>query len=108
MKNATRTVGNADEIRKKLAYFPNTSVGLNNHIRLLIRSKNCVYLTRNAETMYWAWTKYCTHFFINMVLDHFLSSMQTQFFLEWTRESFQQSLAEIYTILLEEYLQVAL
>jgi hypothetical protein len=39
-----------------------------------------------------------THFHINMVLDHLLSSVQPQS-LEWTRNSFEQSVAEIYTIL---------
>jgi hypothetical protein len=38
-----------------------------------------------------------------MVLDHLLPSIQPQFFLEWTRTSFEQSLAEFYTILLEEH-----
>jgi hypothetical protein len=38
-----------------------------------------------------------------MVLGHLLPSIQRQFFLEWTRVSF-----EVYTILLEEHLQVAL
>jgi hypothetical protein len=51
--------------------------------------------------------RYCTHFFINMVLDHLLPSVQPQSF-EWTRASFEQSLAEFYAILLEEHLQVAL
>jgi hypothetical protein len=50
----------------------------------------------------------CMHFFINMVLDHLLPSTQPQCFLEWTCTSFEQSLVEFYTILLEEYLQVAL
>jgi hypothetical protein len=35
-----------------------------------------------------------------MVLDHLLPSVQPQSFLEWTRTSFEQSLAEFYTILL--------
>jgi hypothetical protein len=48
------------------------------------------------------------NFFINMVLDHLLRSIQTPFFLEWTQTSFVQSLAEFYTILLEDHLQVAL
>jgi hypothetical protein len=43
-----------------------------------------------------------------MVLDHVLSSMQLQFFLEWTYKCLQQSLAEFYTILLQEHLQVTL
>jgi hypothetical protein len=42
-----------------------------------------------------------------MVLDHLVSSLQLQSFLEWTGTSFEQSLAEFYTILLEEHLQVA-
>jgi hypothetical protein len=37
-----------------------------------------------------------------------LPSLQQQFFLEWTRTSFEYSLAEFYTINLEEHLQVAL
>jgi hypothetical protein len=48
------------------------------------------------------------HFFINMVFHHFLPSIQPQSFLEWTRTSFEQSLAEFYTILPEEHLQIAL
>jgi hypothetical protein len=49
-----------------------------------------------------------THFFINMVLDHLLPSAKPQFFLEWTSTSLEQSLTEFYTILHEEYFQVAL
>jgi hypothetical protein len=52
--------------------------------------------------------RYCTHFFINMMLDHLLPSIQTQSFLEWTSTSLKQSLIEFYTTLLEERLQVAL
>jgi hypothetical protein len=44
----------------------------------------------------------------NMVLDHFLPSVQPQSFLEWTRTSFEQSVVEFYTILLEKHLQVTL
>jgi hypothetical protein len=51
---------------------------------------------------------YCTYFFINMVLGHVLPSIQPQSFLEWTRTGCKQSLAEFYTILLEERLQVTL
>jgi hypothetical protein len=42
-----------------------------------------------------------------MVLDHFLPSVQPQFFLQWTLASFEQFLAAFYTVL-EEHLQVAL
>jgi hypothetical protein len=42
-----------------------------------------------------------------MVLDHFLPSIQPLSFLELTRTSFELSLAEFYTILLE-HLQAAL
>jgi hypothetical protein len=42
-----------------------------------------------------------------MVLDHLLPSVQQQS-LEWIHTSFEQSLAEPYTILLEEHFQVAL
>jgi hypothetical protein len=35
-------------------------------------------------------------------------SIQPQSFLEWTRTSFEQSVAELCTILLEEHLQFAL
>jgi hypothetical protein len=35
-------------------------------------------------------------------------TVRQQFFLEWTRTSFEQSLVEFYTILNEEHLQVAL
>jgi hypothetical protein len=45
---------------------------------------------------------------INVVLDHPLSSIQLQSFLEWTCSSFEESLAEFYTILIEEHLKVAL
>jgi hypothetical protein len=41
-----------------------------------------------------------------MVLDHPLPTVQQQS-LEWTHTSFEQSVAEFYTILLEEHLQVA-
>jgi hypothetical protein len=39
---------------------------------------------------------------------HLLPSIQPQFFLEWTRKSFDQPLAEFYTILIEKHLEVAL
>jgi hypothetical protein len=52
--------------------------------------------------------RYCTHIFINIALDHLLLSLQPQSFLELPLTSSEQSLAEIYTILLEEYLQVFL
>jgi hypothetical protein len=42
-----------------------------------------------------------------MIFGHLLPSIQLQS-LEWTRTSFEQPLAEFYTILLEELLQVAL
>jgi hypothetical protein len=43
-----------------------------------------------------------------MLLDRLLPSIQPQSFLEWTRTSFEQPLAEFYAILLEEHFQVAL
>jgi hypothetical protein len=43
-----------------------------------------------------------------MVFDHILPSIQPQSFLEWIRTSFEQSLAEFYTIPFEEQLQDAL
>jgi hypothetical protein len=43
-----------------------------------------------------------------MVLDQHLPSIQLQSFLNWTRTSFEHSLAEFYISLLEEHLQVAL
>jgi hypothetical protein len=49
-----------------------------------------------------------TDIFIDMVLDHLVPSVQPQTFLEWTHTSFEKSLEEFYTILLEEHLQVAL
>jgi hypothetical protein len=45
---------------------------------------------------------------VNMVSEHLWPSVQPQFFLEWTRTSFEQSLAEFYNILLKEHLHVAL
>jgi hypothetical protein len=42
-----------------------------------------------------------------MVLDRLLPSVHLQSFFEWTHTSFEQSVAEFYTILLE-HLQVAL
>jgi hypothetical protein len=42
-----------------------------------------------------------------MVLDYLLPSVQPQSFLDWTHTSFEQSLAEFYTILFEEHFQVA-
>jgi hypothetical protein len=45
---------------------------------------------------------------INMVLGHLLPSVQPQPFLDRTRASFEQSLVEPHTILLEEHLQLAL
>jgi hypothetical protein len=44
---------------------------------------------------------------IHTVLGHLLPSIQPQF-SEWTSTSFEQSIAEFYTILLEEHLKVAL
>jgi hypothetical protein len=46
--------------------------------------------------------------FIIIVFGRLLPSIQTQSFLEWNRTSFEHSLVEFYTILLEEHLQVAL
>jgi hypothetical protein len=43
-----------------------------------------------------------------MALDHLLPSIQPQFFLEWTRTSFEQFLAGFCAIFLEDYFQVAL
>jgi hypothetical protein len=43
-----------------------------------------------------------------MVLDHLLPAVQPQAFLKWTCTSFEQSLTELYTILLQEHLQIAL
>jgi hypothetical protein len=43
-----------------------------------------------------------------MELDHLLPSIQPQSFLEWTHTSLEQSLAEFYTIILEEHFHVAL
>jgi hypothetical protein len=43
-----------------------------------------------------------------MTLDLLLFSLQLRSFLEWTRTSFEQSVAEFYTIHLEEHLQHAL
>jgi hypothetical protein len=43
-----------------------------------------------------------------MVLEHILPSKQTHSFLEWTPTSFEQSVAESYTTLLENPLQIAL
>jgi hypothetical protein len=37
-----------------------------------------------------------------------MPSIQPQSFLEWTHTSFEQSLVELYTILLEEHLQLPL
>jgi hypothetical protein len=42
------------------------------------------------------------------MLGHLLPSVQPQSFLEWTRTSFEQSLAEFYTILVEEQRQILL
>ena len=49
-----------------------------------------------------------TCFFIYMVFDHLLPSTQPQSSLEWTHTSLEQSLAEFYTTVLEEHLQIAL
>jgi hypothetical protein len=43
-----------------------------------------------------------------MVLDHLLPSIEPQSFLEWIHTGSEQSLAEFYTILHEEHLQVTL
>jgi hypothetical protein len=43
-----------------------------------------------------------------MLLNHIFPSLQPRSFLEWTRTSFDQSLAEFCTILPEHHLQVAL
>jgi hypothetical protein len=47
-------------------------------------------------------------FFINMVLDHVLYSVQPHFLLKWTCTSFEKSLVEFYTILLQEHFEVSL
>jgi hypothetical protein len=51
---------------------------------------------------------YTVHIFYNVVLDQLLLPIISQSFLEWTLTSFEQSLAEFYTMLLEEHHQVAL
>jgi hypothetical protein len=43
-----------------------------------------------------------------MVLNHLLPSVQPKSFLKWTLTISEQSLAEFYTNLLEELLQIAL
>jgi hypothetical protein len=43
-----------------------------------------------------------------MVLHHLLPSVQPESLLGWILTRFDESLAEFYTILLEEHLQVAL
>jgi hypothetical protein len=43
-----------------------------------------------------------------MVLDQLLHSIQPQSFFEWTRTRFEESLMELYTILLEEHFQIVL
>jgi hypothetical protein len=43
-----------------------------------------------------------------MVLGQLFPSIQPQSFLDWTRSTFEESLMELYTILHEEGLQVAL
>jgi hypothetical protein len=42
-----------------------------------------------------------------MVLNQLLLSIKPRSFLQWIRTSFEQCLAEFYTILLDENLQVA-
>jgi hypothetical protein len=42
------------------------------------------------------------------VLDYFLPSVQSQFFLEWTHTSFEQSVVKCCNVHLEEHLQVSL
>jgi hypothetical protein len=49
-----------------------------------------------------------THFYINMVFDHLLPSVQLRSFMEWTCTSHEQSVAEYYTILFVVRFQVAL
>jgi hypothetical protein len=46
--------------------------------------------------------------FLYLTLDHFLPSVQQQFFLVRTDTSFEESLPELYVILLEEHVQIAL
>jgi hypothetical protein len=62
--------------------------------------------TYRGCTKQWKHYRYCTDFFINMVLGYLVPSIQPQPFLEWTPTIFKPSLAEFYTILLEEYLKV--
>jgi hypothetical protein len=45
---------------------------------------------------------------ISITIYVYMLSVQPQSFLEWARTSFEQPIAEFYTILLEEHLQVAL
>jgi hypothetical protein len=56
----------------------------------------------------WLYLSHILYTFLNKVLNHRLPSIQLQSFLEWTRTSFEPSLAEFYTFLLEEHIQVAL
>jgi hypothetical protein len=50
-----------------------------------------------CSTPVYIWKHYihCTHFFINMILDHLLPSLQPQS-LEWTCTNFEQSSGILY------------
>jgi hypothetical protein len=49
-----------------------------------------------------------TNVFIKTVVDHLLPSLEPQAFLELTRTNFEEVIAEFYTILHDEHLQIAL
>jgi hypothetical protein len=57
---------------------------------------------------YWKHYTYCKHFFIDMLSDYNLPSMEPQSCLECTHTSFEQSVMEFYAIHLEGHLQVSL
>jgi hypothetical protein len=82
-------------------------VGLKEVPQSSVQTKGVLYICR-GWTKQWKHYRYCKQFFINMVLDQVLPSMQPQSFLEWIPRSSKQPLEEIYVILLEERLQVAL
>jgi hypothetical protein len=69
---------------------------------IIIKARVCIY---RDWTEQWKCCRYSTHFCINMVSNHLLPPIQPQSSLQWISTSLEESLAEFYTIHLEENLQ---
>jgi hypothetical protein len=56
----------------------------------------CIYIYTLVYTKSWKYYGCCTHFFINLALDHLFPSTQPQPFLECTSKSFEESSRILY------------